>query len=159
MTLTLVLALLLLVVGAGGIEASDLLRLAIRQQTSNDIASLVCTALTTQNYQLLVNQVDPTPEPPAATGTFDAQRVIARFRALDAAQGVVTRCTYTTPGATQGATTASAQGGTSAQYILLIQRARISASIGMTLLVRRKSSGSWVISRASSLLTTSGFIG
>jgi hypothetical protein len=51
---TLLLALLLLLIGAAGAGAMALLQHAIRPPTSDDIAQLVCTTYTTQNYDPLL---------------------------------------------------------------------------------------------------------
>ncbi|MEO7002523.1 MAG: hypothetical protein ABI068_11905 [Ktedonobacterales bacterium] len=150
LALTLTLALLLLVVGAGAYEASNLLRQAIRPLTPNDLAALTCTAFTTQNYGLLVGQVDPTPLAPTATGSFSGQQVINRLTQLDTALGKANKCGYSPVGDASLTPATNRQ-----QYVLELWRVHTpTIPSGLTLIVQKTTVGRWMISRESSFLTT-----
>jgi hypothetical protein len=94
---TLALALLLMVGGVIAAIGASLLQQALRIPTADDIAQRVCTAYQRQDYDLLLAQIDPAPIPPAVPGPFDAAARNAledQLRALDAAAGAVTHCSY-----------------------------------------------------------------
>lgn len=92
--LTLALIVVLLLLGAAGGGSLALLQYAMRQPTAADIAQRVCTAYQTQNYDLLVAQIDPTPIPPNNLSDFASARsvLVAQLRSLDASAGQVTSC-------------------------------------------------------------------
>lgn len=145
--LTALLAVALLAVGAGGVKAATLLAHATRQQTSADLAALTCHALSTQDYGLLTAQVDPAPQPPRATGTFNAAKTSATLSAEDKSEGRVSHCTYE-----QVSFVANSSHGKVANFALTIKRTKSSAITGALLIVQQHTDGSWHIGRASSLL-------
>ena len=143
--------LLLTDVGAGALTR---LRLAIRPPTSDDIAQLVCTTYTTQNYDPLLAAIDPTPVPPAATGPFDAtaQSTLRKtLQSLDTGSGVVTSCSYSGPVFADPSNDKSQR-----RYIFTMQRAHHNGPLTMPMIFTVQSDGGWKISRGSDF---SGFTG
>ena len=136
--------LLLTDVGAGALTR---LRLAIRPPTSDDIAQLVCTTYTTQNYDPLLAVIDPTPVPPAATGPFDAtaQSTLRKtLQSLDTGSGVVTSCSYSGPVFADPSNDKSQR-----RYIFTMQRAHHNGPLTMPMIFTVQSDGGWKISRGS----------
>lgn len=143
---TLALAILLMATGIAGAYAASLLQTALKPPTSEDMAQLVCTAYIHQNYDLLIQQIDTTPAPPA-TGPFDAAALRKQLRGADASEGTVRSCTYARlPNATASAT--------SIQYAFSMHRSRLTATIGAVMTIVRQPDGTWKISRNSDFLGT-----
>ena len=93
----------LLLLGVAGASSYTLLQQVTETPTVTDIAERVCTAYTAQNYQLLINQIDPSPVAGAtplpggntASGPFDADaknELVNELKSLDANFGPVTFC-------------------------------------------------------------------
>lgn len=142
LTVTLVLAACLVLVGVSGIGAQNLLRHAMRPRTAGDAAALLCTALRNRDYDTLISQIDPAPVPPAASGAFDGRALQAQLQALDTAQGPVTSCGYQLISAS----------GTTDQFAYTIHRARTTVAIGMLVEVKRQPDGNWKITRRSTFI-------
>ena len=152
--ITVVLALLLLTVGAAGYEAATLLHYAITAPASVNAsaastAAFACDALKRQDYQQLVTYIDPTPVPPSVTGAFDPRLTIAQLRTLDANEGKVTDCSYAPYGS---GSIVSTDGAT--RYQLTLRRANAATSATGTLVLRQQTNGKsgWLIERDSSFL-------
>ena len=146
---TLLLALLLLLIGAAGAGATALLQHAIRPPTSDDIAQLVCTTYTTQNYDPLLAAIDPTPVPPAATDPFNAtaQATLRKqLQSLDAGPGFgpVTSCSYSGPVFADPSKDKSPR-----RYLFTMQRAHHSGPFTMPMIFTVQPDGGWKISRGS----------
>lgn len=147
---TLLLAVLLMLVGVAGGGALKLLQHAMRVPTADDTAQLVCTAYTQQNYDLLIQQIDPAPVPPTNTGAFDANALRGQLKALDASQGVVA-----SQGSTAGCTykqldfTNVSVGATTLQYSFVLHRTHTSRSFDLIMTLVHESDGTWKVSRAS----------
>lgn len=144
---TLVLALALVLVGAGGVKAAGLLQHAMRPQTASDIAAMACTALQSRNYSMLVGAVNPAPVPPNATSAFNATALMGQLRALDRGSGAVVRCTYQ-----QISYVHASAHGALANFALTVTRAHGSNANGILLVVAQQPSGTWQITRASDLI-------
>lgn len=152
---TVVLALLLLTVGAAGYEAATLLHYAISAPPSVNgsaasTAAFVCDALKRQDYQQLVTYIDPAPVPPAVTGAFDARLTIAQLQTLDTQQGKVISCAYAPYGS---GSIVSTDGAT--RYQLTLRRAKAAAPAVGALVLRQQTQGKrgWLVGRDSSFLT------
>jgi hypothetical protein len=155
--ITVVLALLLLAVGAAGYQAASLLHYAITTPPSVNAsaastAAFVCEALKTQEYQRLVSYIDPAPLPPAVTGAFDARLTIAQLQARDSNEGKVVACATAPYGS---GSIVSTDGAT--RYQLIVRRANAATPASGTLVLRQASSGAhgWLIERDSSFLAPS----
>ena len=155
--LTVVLAMLLLAVGAAGYEAANLLHFAIVpttgvNTTAASAAAFVCDALKQQEYQRLVAVIDPTPIPPAVTGAFDAHQTIAQLQAQDASAGKVVSCAVAPY---DSGSVVSTDGAT--RYQLTLRRTQAATSVSGTLVLRQQSGGAhgWLIERDSSFLAPS----
>lgn len=144
--MTLALALLLAVVGVGAAQSASLLqRAVVPEVTAGDIAGRVCSALLTQNYTLLTNQIDPTPEPPTAPAPFDAKALGDALRALDESAGKVTSCQDR-----QVSAAASSQVSV-ANFAVTVQREKLPVPQGILLILTRRPGQGWKVSRASNL--------
>ncbi len=153
--ITVVLALLLLAVGAAGYEAASLLHYAISASSAvnasaTSTAAFVCDALKRQDYQQLVTYIDPAPVPPSVTGAFDARLTIAQLQSVDTNQGKVVSCATAPYGS---GSIVSTDGAT--RYQLVTRRANAATPASGALVLRRSSSGAhgWLIERDSSFLT------
>jgi hypothetical protein len=156
--ITVVLALLLLTVGAAGYEAANLLHYAVSAPPSVNgsaasTAAFVCDALKRQDYQRLVTYIDPAPIPPSVTGAFDPRLTIAQLRTRDTNEGKVVACASAPYGS---GSIVSTDGATS--YQLTLRRANAAAPATGALVLRQRSqqaSGApgWLIERTSSFLT------
>ena len=157
--LTLALALALLLIGAAGAESVTLLQWAMRVPTASDIAKLVCTAYQRQDYDLLLAQIDPAPEPPQMPAAFDLNAksaLVDQLKALDAQAGASTSCTYTelaanAPQAPNGQ--AKPQSPAQIQFIFSMKRAHGGLYTAPMTLVQQVDGG-WKVSRASSFTGT-----
>lgn len=147
---TLLLAVLLALVGVAGGGALNLLQHAMRVPTADDTAQLVCTAYSQQNYDLLLQQIDPAPVPPSNTGAFDANALRSQLKSLDASQGDVAS-SGTTPGCTYKQLDFSniSVGNNALQYAFTLHRAHASKDFNLIMTLVRESDGTWKISRAS----------
>lgn len=141
---TIVLALLLVLVGVAAAGALKLLEHAMRAPTANDTAQLVCTAFQRQDYNLLTQQIDPTPVPPAASDNFDATTLHQQLMSLDTSQGAVTSCKYS-----QLNTNVNPL-----QYDYTLRRERTASPITLIILIVHERDGTWKISRGSNLIGT-----
>jgi hypothetical protein len=124
-----------------------LLQHAIRPPTSDDIAQLVCTTYTTQNYDPLLAAIDPTAVPPAATGPFDAtaQNTLRKtLQSLDTGSGVVTSCSYSGPVFADPSNDKSQR-----RYIFTMQRAHHNGPLTMPMIFTGQPDGGWKILRGS----------
>ena len=141
--LPLLLAVALALMGVAGGQALSLLQRAMRVPTADDTAQLVCTAYQSQNYDILLNVIDPTPVPPTQTGPFDATArtsLANTLKSLDAGSGEVTSCAYQEP---------LPQSGSALRYILTMRRTRVTVDITMPITLLRQPDGSWKVSRGS----------
>jgi hypothetical protein len=154
--LTLLLMIVLLALGVVGLASLSLLHFSTQTSplTQDETVQRICTAYQTQNYDLLVAQIDPSPIPPAITGPFsDAakQALIGELKALDASDGPVTQCqvrrlTFNNlpPDPTR------------TQYEFTITRADALKQFTLMMTLVRQSDGSWKIARNSNFLGTPG---
>gem|GEM_PF-1861631 len=165
MTLVIVLVLL----GVAGAGSYALLQRITRQPTAADIAQRVCTAYTTQDYQLLINQIDPTPiangntlpNGISSTGPFDAtaqNTLINTLKGLDASAGPVTSCQQhqlSTPGTSTPGTSAGASAGT-LQFIFIMRRANTPNVTYSSVMNLVQHNGQWMVARDSNFVGTPG---
>ena len=115
--------------------------------TSNDVAKLVCTAYTAQNYEELLTLVDPTPAAPDQNGPFDdvTRAALAKtLKDLDTGSGNVTSCTYE-----QSTFDNNPQTGTRLLYALTVRRSSVTLDITMLITLVRQPDGSWKVWRGS----------
>ncbi len=125
----------------------SLLQHALRVPTSDDVAQLVCTAYQSQNYDVLLSVIDPTPVPPAQTTAFDSaarSALTTTLKNLDASAGDVTSCAYQEPRSSN-----VPQTGATLQYVLTMRRAHVTTDIVMLITLRRQPDGGWKVSRDS----------
>lgn len=140
----LLLAVLLMLVGFAGASALKLLQYAMRVPTADDTAQLVCTAYSQHNYDLLLQQIDSAPVPPANSGAFNQTALRSQLTSLDASQGDVTRCTYK-----QLDFNNISASNTALQYAFVMHRAHASKEFDLIMTFVHESDGTWKISRAS----------
>ncbi len=143
---TLLFAVILLALGFAGAGALRLLQHAMRTPSDADLAQLVCTAYQTQNYDVLIQQIDPKPAPPA-TGSFDAAGLKNQLRELDSTYGHVTSCTYG-----RLAYSNTPADSNLAQYSFKVQRAHLPQAGGMLMTFVRTQGSIWKISRISAFV-------
>ncbi|MGO8948720.1 MAG: hypothetical protein ACLQUY_13920 [Ktedonobacterales bacterium] len=97
------LVIVLSLLGVAGAESYAVLQQVTRTPTVTDIAERVCTAYTTQNYQLLISQIDPSPIAGSSTlpsgvsssGPFNTtakNELISELKTLDVSFGPVISC-------------------------------------------------------------------
>jgi hypothetical protein len=143
----LTLVLLLTLIGlAGGIAVRFLIH-AMRPQTTDDLAQLVCTAFEQQNYDLLTQRIDPRPVPPTATGAFDPTALRSQLKTLDSQAGDVTACDY------QRLRYSTVSGASNKlQYAYTLRRAHTSGTLSMLIIIQSDGSGGYTISRASNFI-------
>ena len=153
--LTFVFMLVLAGLGLAGYKSLDLLRAEMRVPTQNDIATQVCTAYEQQNYGLLMGLIDPTPIPPATTGTFGpaAQKALtAELQALDANSGKVVNCSASR--LQFGNVSAP---GKRLQYTFVMVRAKDPAQpFSQIMTFIQQADGSWKIARNSNFIGIAG---
>jgi len=136
---TLVLAVTLVLLGAtAGLATFQLGRIVSRQLRS-DTAAEICTMLQHQQYAALTELVDPTPVPPSASGTFDAQTFQTQLQALDKQQGTVNDCSWSS-------LELSDESGT---YQFVIRRRSPTVSSVSTVILEHEPDNGWLISRRS----------
>jgi hypothetical protein len=143
---TLTLALLLLLLGLAGAKSVALLQDALRTPSADDIAQRACTIYQRQDYNFLLDQIDPTPLPPAYPNPFDANArhaLLDQLESLDASVGKVTQCSYRA--LTFDNNDQSSQAN-QRQYVFTMERSTTYTTV-MTL--ARQPDGSWKISRDS----------
>jgi hypothetical protein len=103
LVLWVVLVIVLSLLGGAGAGSYELLEQVTRSPTVTDIAQRVCTAYTTQNYQLLINQIDSGPITGGSTlpngfnlsGPFNSNakdQLTNALKSLDTNFGRVTSC-------------------------------------------------------------------
>jgi hypothetical protein len=138
---TIVLALLLAAVGVAGAGALKLLVHAMRPPTADDTAQLVCTAFQRQDYNLLLQQIDTAPAPPATTGRLDGTVLRAQLASLDSSDGTVTSCKYVKIGTSD----------TPAQYSFTLQRTNARTLTSLVVYIFQEPDGSWKIRSDSEL--------
>jgi len=147
---TLALIVLLVLVGYAGGGAVKFLIYAMRPPTADDVAQLVCTTLKTQNYDLLIQKINPAPVPPEATGPFNPAAIRTQLQSFDAQGGKVTSCSY------MRLRYASVSGSTNnLQYAYTLRRARTSGPLSMVVIIQSDGNGGWDISRATSFAAVS----
>jgi hypothetical protein len=153
---------LLILLGGAGAVSYVLLEQVTRNPTAADVAQRVCTAYTTQNYQLLIDQIDPTPiagqgilpSSVSSSGPFSSQvksELVDTLKSLDASAGPVTSCQQH-----QLAFKGSSARPTSIQFVFTMRRAdtpKVTYSAVMNF-VRRN--GTWMITRDSNFTGTPG---
>lgn len=139
--MTIVLALLLAAVGVAGAGALKLLVHAMRPPTADDTAQLICTAFQRQDYTLLIQQIDTTPVPPAASSPLNGTALRAQLTGLDSSDGTVTSCKYVKIGTSD----------TPAQYSFTLQRAHAATLTSLVVYLVREADGSWKIRSDSEL--------
>ena len=145
---TLALALLLLLLGLAGSEGAVLLQHALRTPSADDIAQRVCTIYLREDYTFLLDQIDPTPLPPAHSDPFnpEARRALLdQLKNLDTSAGKVKRCGYKALTFDTSAQPPPRQ----RQYLFTMERNTTFTTV-MTLALQ--SDGSWKISRDSNFL-------
>lgn len=88
------------VLGAGSMWAlngSQVPAVASTLSPQDQLATRICTAYQTHNYDLLIANIDPAPVPPTAPTDFTAaaQKAFgANLKALDSQSGAVTQCSF-----------------------------------------------------------------
>jgi hypothetical protein len=157
--LWIVLVIVLILLGVAGAESYALLQEATRLPTTSDLAASVCTAYTTQNYQLLIDQIDPTPVAEAtttpgvisSTGAFDTtaqSQLISDLKALDKSAGTVTSCQQS-----QILVKSSPGNSSTKQFVFLMQRSKVTYSLLMNFVQR---GGVWKVARDSNFIGVPG---
>jgi len=96
-----------------------------------------------QQYTALVELVDPTPVPPSASGTFDAQKLQSQLQALDQQQGVVNDCSWSS-------LQLSDESGT---YQIVVRRRSPTISSVVTVVLEHEPNNGWLISRGSAFVS------
>ncbi len=156
--LTLSLALLLCLLGIAGAESAALLLRALRIPTADDIAQRVCTAYQRQDYDVLVQAIDPAASPPEVPGPFDAAAradLTGQLKALDTQAGPVTVCSFKAL-----VSDAQAQATDHRQYIFTMTRGHGQPMVYTTLMtIVREADGSWLVTRTSNFVGGPGGAG
>jgi hypothetical protein len=158
--LWMVLVIVLLLLGVAGAGSFALLQQVMRMPTAADIAQRVCTAYTTQNYQLLINQIDPAPVAEAtttpggisSTSAFDStakNQLIATLKGLDKSAGIVVSCQQR-----QIVIKGSAANPASAQFVFLMHRADTPSVIYSSPMHFVQRGGTWMVARDSNFTGT-----
>jgi hypothetical protein len=149
--LTLLFMIVLLALGTVGLASLSLFQFGARTSAQQDTLQRICTAYQTQNYDLLVAQIDPTPIPPAVPDPFtDAakQAILSELQALDTSAGTVTQCQ-----AHRLVFASVSADPTHVPYGFTLIRARDpSKQISLTMTLVRQSNGDWKIARDSDFL-------
>jgi len=152
----------LMLLGGAGAGSYLLLQQVTRNPTAADVAQRVCTAYTTQNYQLLIDQIDPAPVAGqnslstgvSSSGPFNSQvksELVDTLKALDASAGPVTSCQQH-----QLAFKGTSAQPTSIQFVFTMHRAdtpKVTYSAVMNFV---RSTGTWKITRDSNFTSTPG---
>lgn len=152
----------LMLLGGAGAGSYLLLQQVTRNPTAADVAQRVCTAYTTQNYQLLIDQIDPAPitgqnslpTGVSSSGPFTSQvksELVDILKALDASAGPVTSCQQH-----QLAFKGTSAHPTSIQFVFTMHRAdtpKVTYSAVMNFV---RSNGTWKITRDSNFTSTPG---
>ena len=140
---TLVLAVSLVLLGTvAGVATFQLGRIVSRQVRA-DTAAEICTLLEHQQYTALAELVDPTPVPPSASGTFDAQKFQSQLQALDQQQGTVNDCSWSS-------LQLSDESGT---YQIVVRRRSSTISSVVTVVLEHEPNNGWLISRSSAFVS------
>jgi hypothetical protein len=140
---TLVLAVLLVLLGAAAGLATFQLGRIVSRQARSDTATEICTMLQHQQYAALTELVDPAPVPPSASGTFDAQKLQSQLQALDQQQGVVNDCSWSS-------LQLSDESGT---YQIVVRRRSPTISSVVTVVLEHEPNNGWLISRGSAFVS------
>ena len=152
----------LMLLGGAGAGSYLLLQQVTRNPTAADVAQRVCTAYTTQNYQLLIDQIDPAPVAGqnalptgvSSSGPFNSQvksELVDTLKSLDASAGPVTSCQQH-----QIAFKGTSARPTSIQFVFTMRRAdtpKVAYSAVMNLV---RSNSTWKITRDSNFTSTPG---
>ncbi len=160
--LWLTLLIVLMLLGGAGAGSYILLQQVTRNPSAADVAQRICTAYTTQNYQLLIDQIDPTPiagqgilpSGISSSGPFNSQvksELVNTLKSLDASAGPVTSCRQH-----QLAFKGTSANPTSVQFIFTMHRAdtpKVTYSAVMNFVHRQ---GTWMITRDSNFTSTPG---
>ncbi|PWT71979.1 MAG: hypothetical protein C5B60_10165 [Chloroflexi bacterium] len=146
----------------GGLGAGSyiLLEQATRTPTVTDIAQGVCNAYTTQNYQLLINQIEPGPITGGSSlpngfnlsGPFDSNaksQLTSALQTLDRNYGRVTSCQQRQL-RYQGAAVNTGR----AQFIFVMHRSGTPDVVYSCLMNFTQASGTWLITRDSNFIGT-----
>lgn len=140
---TVVLAVSLVLLGTvAGLATFQLGRIVSRQVRA-DTAAEICTMLEHQQYAALAELVDPTPVPPTASGTFDAQKFQTQLQSLDQQLGTVNDCTWSS-------LQLSDESGT---YQLVVRRSSPTVSSVATVVLEHEPDNGWLISRSSAFVS------
>jgi hypothetical protein len=146
-----VLVILLVLLGVAGAGSYSLLQQVTQTPTAADIAERVCTAYTTENYQLLIEQIDPAPVAAAtstpgiisSTGPFNTatqDQLINDLKALDKSAGTVISCQQHQ---------IVFNGSTSVQFVFTMHRSGSSKVTYSSVMNFVQSGGTWMIARDS----------
>jgi hypothetical protein len=138
-----------------------LLEQATRAPTITDIAQSVCTDYTTQNYQLLINQIEPGPITGGSSlpngfnlsGQFDSNaksQLTSALQSLDRSSGRVISCQQH-----QLTYHGSAANPSRAQFIFQMHRSG-TPKVYSSLMNFTQASGTWLITRDSNFVGTPG---
>jgi hypothetical protein len=141
----------LILLGVAGAGSFSLLQQVTQVPTAADIAERVCTAYTTQNYQLLIDQIDPAPVAEAtttpgiisSTGTFDTtsqNQLINALKALDTSAGIVTSCQQHQ---------IVFQGSASVQFVFTMHRSDSPSVTYSSVMHFVQHGGTWMVARDS----------
>ena len=153
--LWIVLVIVLILLGVAGAGSFALLQQATRQPTAADLAESICTAYKTQNYQLLIDQIDPTPVAEStttpgiisSTGAFNTaaqNQLTSDLKGLDKSAGTVTSCQQR-----QILFKSSSGNPASAQFVFLMHRSNVTYSLLMNFVQR---GGAWKVARDSNFI-------
>jgi hypothetical protein len=132
-----------------------LLQQVTRQPTAADLAESVCTAYKTQNYQLLIDQIDPTPVAEttatpgiiSSNGTFNSaaqSQLTSALKSLDNRAGTVTSCQQR-----QILFKSSPGNPPTEQFVFLMHRSNVTYSLLMNFVQR---GGVWKVARDSNFI-------
>lgn len=161
LVLWIVLVIVLSLLGGAGAGSYALLEQVTRTPTVTDIAQRVCTAYTTQNYQLLIDQIDSGPITGGSSlpngfnlsGPFDSNarnQLTSALKSLDTNFGRVTSCqqhqlVY------QGTANPSV-----VRFIFVMHRSGTPNVVYSCLMNFTEASGSWMVTRDSNFIGTPG---
>jgi hypothetical protein len=161
LVLWIVLVIVLSLLGGAGAGSYALLEQVTRTPTVTDIAQRVCTAYSTQNYQLLIDQIDSGPITGASSlpngfnlsGPFDSNarnQLTSALKSLDTNFGRVTSCqqhqlVY------QGTANPSV-----VRFIFVMHRSGTPNVVYSCLMNFTEASGSWMVTRDSNFIGTPG---
>ena len=158
--LWIVLLVVLSLLGGAGAGSYVLLEQVTRVPTVTDIAQRVCTAYTTENYQLLIDQIDPSPISSGSTlpngfssaGPFDSHaksQLMSALKTLDTNFGRVTNCQQH-----QLIYKGTATNPNRVSFIFVMHRSGTPNVVYSCLMTLTQYNGSWMITRDSNFIGT-----